>query len=71
MRTVSEKESRSRFPLSMFWVVLSVLLITAGVQMAILVGMAQAGWSPIVQTQVMVFTGSQPRLSSLCLSGQE
>ena len=55
MRTVSEKESRSRFPLSMFWVVLSVLLITAGVQMAILVGMAQAGWSPIVQTHVMVF----------------
>ena len=41
MRTVSEKESRSRFPLSMFWVVLSVLLITAGVQMAILVGMVK------------------------------
>ena len=54
MRTVSEKESRSRFPLSMFWVVLSVLLITAGVHVAILLGMEIAGWDPIVQTHIMV-----------------
>ena len=41
--------------MSMFWIVLSVLLITAGVQMGILVGMAEAVWPPIIQAHVMVF----------------
>ena len=41
--------------MSMFWIVLSVLLITAGVQMGILVGMAGAAWPPIIQAHVMVF----------------
>ena len=55
MRSSVSKESRSRFPMSMFWIVLSVLLITAGVQMGILVGMAEAVWPPIIQAHVMVF----------------
>ena len=50
----SAKEKRSRFPLSVFWIVLYILLITAGMQMGILVGMDRAGWAPIVQTHIMV-----------------
>ena len=50
----SSGEKRSRFPLSIFWIVLSVLLITAGVHVAILLGMEKAGWAPIVQTHIMV-----------------
>ena len=50
----SAKEKRSRFPLSVFWIVLCILLITAGMQMGILVGMDRAGWAPIVQTHIMV-----------------
>ena len=50
----SSGEKRSRFPLSIFWIVLSVLLITAGVHVAILLGMEIAGWDPIVQTHIMV-----------------
>ena len=55
MRKEIPEENRSRFPMSLFWIVLSILLITAGVQMGILVGMDRAGWAPIVQTHIMVF----------------
>ncbi len=55
MKNKSREERRSRFPLSIFWIVLGVLLITAGLQMALLVGMDSAGWNPIIQTHVMVF----------------
>ncbi len=55
MKTTSRDEKRTRFPMSIFWIVLSVLLITAGLQMGILVGMDSAGWSPIIQTHTMVF----------------
>ena len=54
MSRESSGEKRSRFPLSIFWIVLSVLLITAGVHVAILLGMERAGWAPIVQTHIMV-----------------
>ena len=54
MSRESSGEKRSRFPLSIFWIVLSVLLITAGVHVAILLGMEIAGWDPIVQTHIMV-----------------
>ena len=55
MKKKASKESRSRFPMSVFWIVLGILLITAGIQMAILVGMDSAGWPPIIQTHIMVF----------------
>lgn len=45
---------KSRFPKSTFWITLTVLLVTAGVSMGIIIGMERAAWSPIVQTHVMV-----------------
>ena len=45
----------SRFPMSVFWIILGTLLITAGVHQGLLIGMETAGWSPIVQTHVIVF----------------
>ena len=48
------KENQSRFPLSTFWIVLGILLLTAGIQMGLLVGMDRAGWTPIVETHVML-----------------
>ncbi len=49
------KGNQSRFPLSTFWIVLGILLLTAGIQMGLLVGMDRAGWTPIVETHVMLF----------------
>ena len=54
MRGKKPKEKSSRFPLSTFWIVLGVLIGTSGVSMGILVGMEKAGWSPIVETHIMV-----------------
>ena len=48
------KMKSSRFPLSTFWIVLAVLLVTAGISMGIIIGMDKAGWTPIVQTHIMV-----------------
>ena len=45
----------SRFPMSVFWIILGTLLITSGVHQGILIGMEAAGWLPIVQTHVIVF----------------
>lgn len=55
MKAYSAVKNTSRFPVSVFWIVLCVLLITAGVQMGILVVMNSAGWSPIIQAHIMVF----------------
>ena len=44
----------SRFPISIFWIVLGTLLLTASIQVAILIGMDRAGWTPIIKTHVMV-----------------
>ena len=45
----------SRFPMSVFWIILGTLLVTAGVHQGILIGMDAAGWLPIIQTHVIVF----------------
>ena len=45
---------KSRFPISIYWIVLGVLLLASGIHVAILLGMDAAGWSPIVQTHIMV-----------------
>ncbi len=47
--------NKSRFPRSIFWIVLCILLATAGVNMALVLGMQAMGWAPIVMTHVMVF----------------
>ena len=44
----------SRFPISIFWIVLGTLLLTAGIQVAILIGMDRAGWTQIIKTHVIV-----------------
>lgn len=55
MREKQVNESRSRFPRSTFWIVLAVLLITAGIHIGIIIGMDRAGWPAIVQAHIMVF----------------
>lgn len=52
-RKPSEKKS-SRFPLSTFWIILAVLLLTSGISMGIVVGMERIAWPPIIQTHVMI-----------------
>ena len=54
MKEKQRKKKNSRFPLSTFWIVLAVLLGTAGISMGIIIGMERAGWLPIVQTHIMV-----------------
>lgn len=54
MKEKQRKKKNSRFPLSTFWIVLTVLLGTAGISMGIIIGMDRAGWLPIVQTHIMV-----------------
>ena len=54
MKEKQRKKKNSRFPLSTFWIVLAVLLGTAGISMGIIIGMDRAGWLPIVQTHIMV-----------------
>ena len=46
---------KSRFPRSIFWIVLGALLVTAGVSMGLIVGMERLSWDPIIQAHVMVF----------------
>ena len=48
------REKTSRFPLSTFWIVLAVLLITAGIGEGVQVGMAAAQWQAIIQVHIMV-----------------
>ena len=55
MRRAGIKARMSRFPRSIFWIVLVILLITAGVNMALVLGMQALGWPPIVMTHIMVF----------------
>ena len=55
MKGTQPKEKNSRFPISTFWIILAVLLGTSGISMGLVVGMEKAGWSPIVQTHIMVF----------------
>lgn len=55
MKRRTPRQKSSRFPLSTFWIVLALLLGTSGISMGIVIGMDRAGWTPIVQTHVMVF----------------
>ena len=41
--------------MSIFWIVLAILLITAGVNIALILGMQALGWAPILMTHIMVF----------------
>ena len=51
----AEKEKKSRFPKSTFWIILVTLLLTSGISVGIIVGMQRAGWAPIIQTHIIVF----------------
>ena len=49
------KIRESRFPVSTFWIILTALLLMAGVHQGILIGMDRAGWLPIVQVHIIIF----------------
>ena len=51
----SELQGKTRFPKSIFWIVLGVLLLTAGVSEGLIVGMDRLQWNPILQTHLMIF----------------
>ena len=51
----AQPQGESRFPKSVFWIVLGVLLGTSGISTGIVVGMNQAEWLPIIQVHIMVF----------------
>ena len=53
MKKMREKDN-TRFPKSLFWIVLGTLLLTSGVSVGIIVGMNNAGWLPIIQAHIMV-----------------
>ena len=44
----------SRFPMSLFWIILGVMLLTAGLHAGMLVGMEKAGWPEIVVVHIIV-----------------
>ena len=54
MKDKRPKGKSSRFPLSAFWIILAVLLGTSGISVGMIVGMEKAGWTPIIQTHVMI-----------------
>lgn len=45
---------KSRFPKTIFWIVLGILLLTAGISVGLMVGMSKAGWRSIIQVHVML-----------------
>ena len=49
------KVKKSRFPLSMFWIILGSLLVLAGVHIGIILLMQKLKWLAIIQAHVMVF----------------
>ena len=51
----ADLHGKSRFPKSIFWIVLGVLIVTAGISEGLIIGMSRLGWLPIVQTHIMVF----------------
>ena len=48
-------QKKSRFPKSIFFIVLGALLFSAGISEALILGMDSAFWPAIIQTHVMVF----------------
>lgn len=51
----AKKQDASRFPKSIFWIVLGTLLLTAGIHVGVIIGMNEAKWPEIIQAHVMVF----------------
>lgn len=51
----SKTQEKSRFPKSIFWISLGVLLLTAGVSEGLIIGMERLTWPPIIKAHVMVF----------------
>ena len=49
------KVRESRFPLSLFWIILGSLLVLAGVHIGIILLMQKFEWPAIIQAHVMVF----------------
>ena len=46
--------SASRFPRSIFWIVLGVLLLTSGISVGLIIVMEKAALSPILETHLMI-----------------
>ena len=44
----------SRFPMSLFWIILGVMLLTAGIHAGMLIGMEQAGWPELIVVHIIV-----------------
>ena len=63
--SLKKEKGDSRFPKSVFWIVLGALLLTSGVSVGIIVGMYYVGWPPIIQAHIMVFYWL---LTALCLT---
>ena len=51
----TEERTNSRFPRSIFWIVLAALLITSGISEGLILGLDKLAWPPIVQVHIMVF----------------
>ena len=54
MRHSLRKLRESRFPLSIYWIILATLLVMAGVHQGILIGMDAAQWPAIIQVHIIV-----------------
>ena len=50
----SEAKEKSRFPKSIFWISLGILLLTAGISEGLIIGMEKLAWTPIIQAHIMV-----------------
>ena len=50
----AETKGKSRFPKSIFWISLSVLILTAGISEGLILGMEKLAWSPLIQAHIMV-----------------
>ena len=53
-RSFENKVRESRFPPSLFFVYLVVLLIMSGIHTGLLVGMSTLGWSEVIQTVIPI-----------------
>ena len=51
----SNAQHKSRFPKSIFWIVLAALIVTAGVSEGLIIGMDRLAWNPVIQSHIMVF----------------
>lgn len=61
------KVRETRFPMSLFWMILAIMLVVGGVHQGILIGLEEAAWPPIVVVHIIVLFWIGAAVGLTCL----